>query len=31
MLAEKVANNGWQDILMYGCIRDVEIIMKTAL
>ena len=31
MLAEKAANNGWQGILMYGCIRDVEIITKTAL
>jgi len=31
MLAEKAAHNGWQGILMYGCIRDVEIIAKTAL
>lgn len=31
MLAEKAAINGWQGILMYGCIRDVEIITKTAL
>ncbi|MCP4411659.1 MAG: putative 4-hydroxy-4-methyl-2-oxoglutarate aldolase [Gammaproteobacteria bacterium] len=28
MLAEKATHNGWQGILMYGCIRDVEIIAK---
>ncbi|KUJ84714.1 ribonuclease activity regulator protein RraA [Microbulbifer flavimaris] len=24
MLAEKACNNGWEGILMYGCIRDVD-------
>lgn len=31
MLAEQAAKNGWQGILMYGCIRDVDIIATTAL
>ncbi len=31
MLAEKAAHNGWQGIIMYGCIRDVDIIAGTSL
>lgn len=31
MLAEKAAVNGWQGIVMYGCIRDVDIIAETDL
>ena len=31
MLAEKAAKNGWQGILMYGCIRDVDIIAEIPL
>ncbi len=26
MLAEKAVTNGWEGILMYGCIRDVDVI-----
>jgi len=31
MLAEKAASNGWQGIIVYGCIRDVDIVGKTGL
>ena len=31
MLAEKAAENGWEGIIVYGCIRDVDIIMETDL
>lgn len=31
MLAEKAAKNGWQGIIIYGCIRDVDVIMETEL
>jgi len=31
MLAEEAAGNNWQGILMYGCIRDVEIIKSISL
>jgi len=31
MLAEKAVQNGWQGIVIYGCIRDVDIIAKTPL
>ncbi len=31
MLAEKAANNGWEGILIYGCIRDVNAIAETDL
>ena len=31
MLAEKAAKNEWEGILIYGCIRDVDIIMETNL
>ena len=31
MLAEKAAKNGWEGIIVYGCIRDVDDIMQTEL
>ncbi|WP_396589394.1 ribonuclease E activity regulator RraA [Bermanella sp. R86510] len=31
MLAEKAAENGWEGIIIYGCIRDVDVIMETNL
>jgi regulator of ribonuclease activity A len=31
MLAEKAAKNGWEGIIINGCIRDVDVIMETEL
>lgn len=31
MLAEKAAENQWEGIIVYGCIRDVDVIAKTNL
>lgn len=31
MLAEKAADNGWEGIVIYGCIRDVDAIGETDL
>lgn len=31
MLAEKAASNGWSGLVIYGCIRDVDVIGETAL
>lgn len=31
LLAEKAAAMGWAGIVVYGCIRDVDVIGKTAL
>ena len=31
MLAEKAVKNGWEGILMYGCIRDVDAIASLDL
>ncbi|WP_444896989.1 ribonuclease E activity regulator RraA [Microbulbifer sp. SSSA005] len=31
MLAEKAVANGWEGILMYGCIRDVDEIVELDL
>ncbi|MCP4881969.1 MAG: putative 4-hydroxy-4-methyl-2-oxoglutarate aldolase [Gammaproteobacteria bacterium] len=31
MLAEKAADNGWQGIIVYGCIRDVNAIGETNI
>ncbi|TVP52787.1 MAG: ribonuclease E inhibitor RraA, partial [Halomonadaceae bacterium] len=31
MLAEKAASNGWEGIIVYGCIRDVDVIAATDL
>ena len=31
MLAEKAVSNGWAGLIIYGCIRDVDVIEKTSL
>lgn len=31
MLAEKAASNGWAGLVIYGCIRDVDVIRQTDL
>lgn len=31
MLAEKAAANGWSGLVIFGCIRDVDVIGKTSL
>jgi regulator of ribonuclease activity A len=31
MIAEKAAKNGWEGLLIYGCIRDVDVIAQTDL
>ncbi|KZZ57242.1 ribonuclease activity regulator protein RraA, partial [Oleiphilus sp. HI0125] len=31
MLAEKAAANGWSGLIIYGCIRDVDVIRQTQL
>ena len=31
MLAEKAAQNGWEGLIIYGCIRDVDEIGRTDL
>ena len=31
MLAEKAAENGWEGLIIYGCIRDVDVIRQTQL
>ncbi|EIK96763.1 ribonuclease activity regulator protein RraA [Pseudomonas sp. M47T1] len=31
MLAEKAAKSGWEGIVIYGCIRDVDVIAQTDL
>lgn len=31
MLAEQAAANGWEGLIIYGCIRDVDEIRKTDL
>ncbi|MBE0505604.1 MAG: ribonuclease E activity regulator RraA [Marinospirillum sp.] len=31
MLAEKAVKNGWEGVIMYGCIRDVDIINELDL
>ena len=31
MLAEKAAKNGWEGLVIFGCIRDVDVIMETDL
>ena len=31
MLAEKAVSNGWEGIVIYGCIRDVDTIGETEL
>lgn len=29
MLAEKAAKNGWEGLLIYGCVRDVDVLAQT--
>jgi len=31
MLAEKALKNGWQGIIIYGCIRDIDVIQQLNL
>jgi regulator of ribonuclease activity A len=31
MIAEKAARNGWQGMVIYGCIRDVDVLAQTDL
>jgi regulator of ribonuclease activity A len=31
MLAEKAAKNGWEGMVIYGCVRDVDILAQTDL
>ncbi|MEQ4313654.1 ribonuclease E activity regulator RraA [Pseudomonas syringae] len=31
MLAEKAAKNGWEGVVIYGCVRDVDMLAQTDL
>ena len=31
MLAEKAARNGWEGLVIYGCVRDVDVLAQTEL
>ncbi|TDX30932.1 regulator of ribonuclease activity A [Modicisalibacter xianhensis] len=31
MLAEKAADNGWAGVIVYGCVRDVDVLANTEL
>ncbi|TDV72330.1 ribonuclease E activity regulator RraA [Pseudomonas sp. LP_7_YM] len=31
MLAEKAARNGWEGMVIYGCVRDVDVLAQTDL
>ena len=31
MLAEKAARNGWEGVVIYGCVRDVDILIQTGV
>jgi regulator of ribonuclease activity A len=31
MLAEMAANNGWEGVIMYGCVRDVDVLAQVDL
>ncbi len=31
MLAEQAADNGWAGVVMYGCVRDVDVLGETEL
>ena len=31
MLAEKAVKNGWEGIIMYGCVRDVDVLGQLPL
>ncbi|MGE8122080.1 ribonuclease E activity regulator RraA [Pseudomonas fulva] len=31
MLAEKAAKNGWEGLVIYGCVRDVDALIQTSV
>ncbi len=31
MIAEKAAKNGWEGMVIYGCVRDVDVLAETDL
>ena len=31
MLAEMALDNGWAGVVMYGCVRDVDVLAETEL
>lgn len=31
MIAEKAAKNGWEGMVIYGCVRDVDVLAQTEL
>ena len=31
MLAEKAARNGWEGLIIYGCVRDVDVLAQTEI
>ncbi|QTF94252.1 ribonuclease E activity regulator RraA [Halomonas sp. BM-2019] len=31
MLAEQAADNGWSGVILYGCVRDVDVLAETEL
>jgi regulator of ribonuclease activity A len=31
MLAEKAADNGWAGVIVYGCVRDIDVLAETEL
>ncbi|PVZ13607.1 MULTISPECIES: ribonuclease E activity regulator RraA [unclassified Pseudomonas] len=31
MLAQKAAQNGWEGIVVYGCVRDVDVLAQISL
>lgn len=31
MLAEKAADNGWAGVIVYGCVRDVDVLAEAEL
>jgi regulator of ribonuclease activity A len=31
MLAEQAAKNGWEGVIMYGCVRDVDVLAQVDL
>jgi regulator of ribonuclease activity A len=31
MLAEKAAKNGWEGLVVYGCVRDVDVLAQTEI
>ncbi|MDF2490733.1 MAG: regulator of ribonuclease [Pseudomonas sp.] len=31
MIAEKAARNGWEGLVIYGCVRDVDVLAQTQV